>query len=99
MLGQLKISAAANMETEMVLPKRLGVLMRISWSSESHLRIKKRVGWGGVSGSCRGGGGATHPSTSLSLRLFDGRNEARLGVLPICARCHIATQMGCGTDF
>lgn len=36
-LGQLKMSAAANMDTEMVLPNLLGVLINISWSRESHL--------------------------------------------------------------
>jgi hypothetical protein len=35
-LGTEKIMAAANMLTLMVLPKRLGVEMRISWSSVSH---------------------------------------------------------------
>ena len=35
-LGHENIMAAANMETEMVLPKRLGVLTSISCGVESH---------------------------------------------------------------
>ena len=36
MLGAEKIIAAANMDTLIVLPKRLGVETRISWGVESH---------------------------------------------------------------
>ena len=39
------MSAAANMLTEMVLPKRSGVEMRISWYVSRHLFVSRRRGY------------------------------------------------------
>ena len=45
MFGQANIMAAANMDTEMVLPKRRGVLTRISCGVLSHELISRRRLW------------------------------------------------------
>ena len=42
--GVLKSMAAANIETEMVFPKRRGVDMSTSWLSEAH-PLDSRIRW------------------------------------------------------